>query len=130
MFHLTSQKGFKTKTTLTNPGQFNIYVPPNKKEVVKKGKDILEREGTSLSKFIVEKIEEYVRLHEPGNPQQRLDTIAKLGKPYRADAQQCSICGETAIGKAKATNGWQGLLCQRHYEQSRDARLLRKWKQT
>ena len=80
-----------------------------------------------LNSTIMEAINTFLKKHNwpPGNSQTVMEVFCN---PKRADAQQCSICEETAIGKAKATNGWQGLLCQRHYEQSRDARLLRKWK--
>ena len=52
--------------------------------MVKKASLILERENSSLSKFFIEKLEEYYRLHEKGNPQQILTHLFKNGKPYRA----------------------------------------------
>ncbi len=42
-----------------------------------------------MSKFFVEKLEEYQRLHEPGNPQQRLDVVLKIGKAYHAPNPIC-----------------------------------------
>jgi len=38
-------------------------------------KEIARREGRSASSIINELIEEYIRKHEPGNPQLRLDRI-------------------------------------------------------
>jgi hypothetical protein len=52
---------------------------------------ICAREHTSRSKKIREFVEAYVKLHDPGNPQQRIDVIAKLGVPYRAGS--CVDCG-------------------------------------
>jgi len=63
---------------------------------------------------------EYVLRHEIGNPQTRLDVCG-------VKADHFCHCGEIAVGEAEATNGWKGFLCQGHYEQSRDARLLRRW---
>jgi len=44
-------------------------------QIYEKLKEIARREGRSASAVISELIEEYVRQHEPGNPQLRLDLI-------------------------------------------------------
>lgn len=68
-----------------------IYVPPAKKKMLTEVRVMLEREGSSLSKFLVEKAEEYHRLHDPGNPQQLLPVILKLGKAYIAPGPLCEV---------------------------------------
>jgi len=84
--------------TLQNKGSYRdkltLYIPPEKKQLIQKASQILERENSSLSKFFVEKIEEYYRLHYEGNPQQTLTHLFKNGKPYRAPSQ-CG-CGRVA----------------------------------
>jgi len=88
--------------TLQNKGTYKdkitIYIPPEKKEIILKSKLLFIREGSSLSKFILEKIEEYYRLHEAGNPQQTLTYIFKNGKPYKVEKKR--------KGYHKYKNGW------------------------
>jgi len=78
--------------TLENKGTYEdhltLYIPKSKKDLVRKTQKILEREGSSLSKFVLQKIEEYYRLHEQGNPQQTLTHLFKHGKPYRAEQER------------------------------------------
>jgi len=87
-------------------------------------KQVCALDGLEYKKELLQLCREFLRKHNypPGNPQTQLFN-------EKATAQVC-WCGEEAIGEAVATNGWQGLLCQGHYEQSRDARLLRRWKKT
>jgi len=70
-------------------------------------------------------IDRFLQEHNwpPGNSQTLISVFTGQEKIVR----KCH-CGEKAIGEAVATNGWQGFLCEAHYEQSRDARLLKKWK--
>jgi len=49
--------------------QGKFYIPREKAGLVRRMKEILRREGRSLSSWIMEQIEAYVRKHEPGNPQ-------------------------------------------------------------
>ena len=92
--------------TLQNKGTYKdkltLYIPPEKKQLVQKASQILERENSSLSKFFVEKIEDYCKLHGEGNPQQTLTHIFKNGKPYRAPSQ-CA-CGRIAEFEFLAEN--------------------------
>jgi hypothetical protein len=83
--------------TVQNRGTYNdkfqIYVPEDKKELVLKVKFMFEREGSSISKFIIKQLEDYYRLHEPGNPQQLLDRYENGKKAYVA-ADPCFFnCG-------------------------------------
>jgi len=96
--------------TLQNKGTYRdkitLYIPPEKKEIVNKASNILERENSSLSKFFIEKIEEYYRLHEKGNPQQLLSHLFKNGKPYIAPKER--------KGYKKYKNGWLELEVKNH----------------
>jgi hypothetical protein len=106
--------------TLQNHGTYKdklqIYVKPENKEVVAKTKIMLKREGSTLSKFITEKILEYYRTHEPGNPQQRLDTIAKIGHAFRADS--CQFCGLKPVHYGLKNGVWLGF-CSGHWDPKR-----------
>lgn len=64
--------------------KITLYVPENKADTVKAAKKIFKREGYSLSQFLISELERYNRLHERGNPQQRIDVIAERGEAYRA----------------------------------------------
>jgi len=48
-----------------------------------------------MSEIIIEAIEEYVRRHEPGNPQTRLDDIL-AGKLRLGKRLKCKFCSQTA----------------------------------
>lgn len=70
---------------------------------------ICKREHTSRSAKIREYVEGYVKLHAAGNPQQRLDTMAKLGVPYRAGT--CLDCGRKPKYEAQV-KGVRVYLCE------------------
>jgi len=61
-----------------------FYTPKNLGITFQKLEEILKREGSCLSHWIQTNAVDYVRLHEPGNPQQRIDTIIHNGHPYHA----------------------------------------------
>jgi len=50
-----------------------IYLPESEKIVFEKFRQICEREGTSVSSKLRDFIRDYVRVHEPGNPQLLLE---------------------------------------------------------
>jgi len=82
--------------TMENKGTYKdkitLYVKPETKQnMIPQLKRILKREGKSMSNWFGENVESYCRLHEPGNPQQRLDTILKLGKAYHAPSPVCGF---------------------------------------
>jgi len=52
-------------------GRFYIRDP----DLIKKLREILAREGKSLSEWIYEQARDYVRRHEPGNPQTLLTSF-------------------------------------------------------
>ena len=85
----------------------------------KEAKEIARREGKSVSLLIREFLEQYVRLHEPGNPQQRLDTIIKLGKKYVAP-KICEFkdCYRNAVAVATFLNHNKDyFVCDRHLKE-------------
>lgn len=70
-----------------------IYKKPEDNETYSKMRNILFREGKSFSSWIWERAREYVRLHEPGNPQQTMDYIIENGRSYHAPPT-CKVCHE------------------------------------
>jgi hypothetical protein len=91
------------------------------KRLWKEVKEIAKREGKSVSQLIREFLESYARLHEPGNPQQRLDTVIRLGKKYVApkvcDFQNC-LRDAVAVG---TYHGEEYNLCQVHLKLLKDS---------
>lgn len=79
-------------------------------------KRICDREGISRSDKVRDLIEEYVRLHGPGNPITTLDVLMKLGKPYRAGV--CLDCGGKATHEG-IINGISVYLCSRDFTKRR-----------
>lgn len=68
-----------------------FYISNSRNETFKKLYEILSRENVSFSDWVFKQAETYVRLHETGNPQQRIDVISELGKAYKAN--ECFDCG-------------------------------------
>ena len=68
--------GFKKKHKKF-PEKICLYIPEDNRETVQKAKDILDREGSSLSKKMVEFCRKYVDLHGHGNPQRLMDKFTK-----------------------------------------------------
>lgn len=91
------------------PKQFKLTVPQEAEGAFKKLPEIADRENRSMTEIVVELIESYVRLHEPGNPQQRLDVIVRDGKAYHAD--QCTVCGGKPVFMG-FEDGVQRLFCR------------------
>jgi hypothetical protein len=77
-----------------------FYVPDAFEDTFKTFEEILAREKKSLSSWLRDNAEHYVRLHEPGNPQQRIDIIMKLGKAYHAESPICGFkdCLRDSVG--------------------------------
>ena len=67
-----------------NVGHLHLYVPETRAITVRKAKKIARREGRSLSKLILDLLDDYVRRHEPGNPQLPIDRFLK-DHPSRED---------------------------------------------
>jgi len=57
--------------------QRKFYVPEDCQQLIDKLVQILRREGKSLSRWILENAVEYVKRHEPGNPQLLMNNFAK-----------------------------------------------------
>jgi len=102
-----------------------FYVPENFQETLKKMEAILKREGSSLSKWIRQQIGEYVRVHEPGNPQQTMRRYAEVGKPYVAMGK-CVYCPRPAVTTGVYRDGREYRLCGVHrsrYARSKDWKI-------
>lgn len=105
----------------------NFYAPEEfKTNIWKKFKRICTAEGTSASDKIRDMVEDYVRLHESGNPQTRIDVIAKLGKPYRANA--CMDCGKKPKYEA-VIKGVKVFLCEIHKDKRKQKDGLQAWRE-
>lgn len=92
--------------------QGKFYIPKNQQLTFKKLREILRRERKSLSAWILDNAVSYVRLHEPGNPQQRIDIILKNGQAYRA-VPLCG-CGALATREVHLTSNESVFCCSRH----------------
>jgi len=93
----------------------------------KKFMEICRREKESASSKIQWWIAEYVRQHEPGNPQLRLDRIL-AGEPRPGVPPKCRFCGQPAtyIQYWVRNRSWteQVLVCDVHRKRARQAPLL------
>ena len=75
--------------SLNDVGHLHLYVPREFSEIVKKAREIARREGRSLSKLVMDLLRDYVRVHEPGNPQLPLTKFVEGAENPKA----CSIEG-------------------------------------
>lgn len=57
-----------------------FYVPEEFEIILKELKEILKREGKSLSEWIRENAERYVAVHAHGNPQLRIDKFMTVSE--------------------------------------------------
>ena len=96
------QKGFQTKKTVVNPYQLNLYIPERHREAVQRAKELMKKEGESLSRKVVQYLIDYVRMHEPGNPQLRLDRVLEEGGPR---GPVCAVCGMPARYQVNSPGG-------------------------
>jgi len=71
------------------PWKIYIYVPQEYRIIFEKAKEIARREGRSLSDLIRELLRDYVRIHEPGNPQLPLTRFVEGAENPNA----CSVEG-------------------------------------
>jgi len=102
-----------------------IYVDPT---LWRKFRELCVREGESCSEKIEEWIREYVRQHEPGNPQMLITKFTTGSEPT---PQTCFLCG-------KRQASWIGFLkplgepTKRHPlcdECKRNATMMPAWRQ-
>ncbi len=107
----------RTKRKLT------LYIPEHSRLLVDNARTVLKREHKNLSNFLIEQLQSYYRLHEPGNPQQRLDTIMRLGKAYHAPSRICGFkdCLRDSIAVGIfIQNGKEYGLCKKHLQEAKD----------
>ena len=93
-----------------------LYVSEINEAIIEKAKEMLDRENSSLSKLFIKTVQQYVRLHEPGNPQQRLDTIIKIGKAFKAET--CQDCNLAPVKWGLKNTVWLGY-CEVHWNPRR-----------
>ena len=115
MSHLNKNKKSKV---------INVYLKETNRPYYLNLIDILNRENLSFSDWIWEQVSKYVNLHHPGNPQQCIDTILALGKPYNANG--CLECGKKPTWLATYKKK-QVLLCNIHFDRLKGK--LSGWKQ-
>jgi len=85
-------------------------------------KEICKREGESMAEKLGDFIRQYNDRHRIGNPQMRLD----IG--FGVETKRFCYCGEKASYEAVSLDNRKFFLCEVHYVQNRDARLLRRTK--
>lgn len=90
--------------------KLHLYYSTEDESLVEKLKAILKREGSSLSEWFRKRARVYVPMHDPGNPQLRIDNICGIeGKAI------CSLssCHEDAVYVICSGNK-HTLRCERH----------------
>ena len=75
--------------SLNDVGHLHLYVPREFSEIVKKAREIARREGRSLSKLVMDLLRDYVRRHEPGNPQLPLTRFTGESKDGKCSVEGC-----------------------------------------
>jgi len=66
---------------------YHLYVPDHFHHILYRLEEILDREGTSVSKWFREQAETYVNVHWPGNPQTPITKY--VGEPQKPDPYGC-----------------------------------------
>ena len=116
--------------TLQNRGTYKnkimLYIPPEKKKVVNQAREIMEREGESLSKKFLAFCEEYVRLHSDGNPQMLMPLfLATERTSWLCEMPNCNQNAEYE-DKPKSNNAKDKIfLCLKCHESAKERGLLR-----
>lgn len=106
-----------------------FYVPASFENTFNLLQTILKREHSNFSQWVRDNAESYVRLHEPGNPQQRLDMILRLGKAYHAPSRICGFkdCLRDSVAVGVFIQNGKGYgLCKKHLQEAKDCG--RSWK--
>ena len=97
--------------SLNDVGHLHLYVPQEYSEIVKKAKKIARREGRSISKLVMDLLRDYVRVHEPGNPQLPLTRFTEDMK----DSKICSFEGcDAPAGYVVHLEGRSIRVCMKH----------------
>ena len=95
--HMAIAISKNTSELRNNVGQrfiLKVYVPASWSGTIEKARVIARREGRSLSDLIRDLLRDYVRIHEPGNPQLPLTKFT--GESH--DPNECAFegCGAPA----------------------------------
>lgn len=81
--------GISNKTPKAFPNQVKLYIPEYASHTFLKLREILRREGTSISKWFRKEAEAYVNLHWPGNPQRPLTVFTEPQEPAICETRSC-----------------------------------------
>ena len=82
--HMAIAISKNTSELRNNVGQrfiLKVYVPASWSSTIERARMIARREGRSLSDLIRDLLRDYVRVHEPGNPQLPLTRFTGEQKP-------------------------------------------------
>jgi len=104
--------------------QRRFYVPNGFRPTLEKFEKILKREGSNLSKWFRQQATDYVRRHEPGNPQQLLTRYDEENQQPYVAPRPCAMkfCPNPAAGTAfNIPSGKEWALCRRHLESIRNS---------
>jgi hypothetical protein len=100
-----------------HPRRVELYVPEEKLELVEKVKQQLDLDGSSLSAWVLEQVENWWMQHKPGNPQTTLERYevrissrpgfqdVGLGEMWYSHKQKCWF-RKTSLWVAPAGFGW------------------------
>jgi len=105
--------------------KMTFYYHHGFKPTVEKFLEICAREGKSPSEHIRKMIAEYVRVHEPGNPQKRLDRVLEDGEPT---GPTCVECGKPAT-RRYFVEGTTIYRCADHYFRLAGAKQVISWQE-
>jgi len=92
-----------------------LYIRKGEEALYRRFREIAKREGRSPSRILMDAIREYVRRHEPGNPQ-RLLTFYQAGREPGTGRILCQRCGNPAECRVwiQAGGGFtERILCSR-----------------
>jgi len=91
-------------------GILQVYIPADFHVILQKARKIARREGRSLSDLVRDLLRDYVRVHEPGNPQLPLSRWTEGEKSQPKERGACSYCHERpARFKIITPRGWWAL---------------------
>jgi len=85
----------------TNPNRLSVYVPPANRKMVEECREALERDGSSLSAFMLEQLAKWWDLHKPGNPQTELSRYGIDPAAGPGPGIPKSVCYHDRMGRAR-----------------------------
>ncbi len=83
-----------------NPNRLSVYVPPASRKMVEEVREALERDGSSLSAFMLEHLAKWWEKHKPGNPQVDLERYGIDPAAGPGPGIPKSVCYHDRLGAA------------------------------